>query len=268
MHIQMYAFICTFYIYTYMIRIHIYVHLFIHVYTCTGNETLWYHRRAMADLILQKGNDLLRTYASFTVGSFNQQPKTINQQPKTIPSTQSDFYIILKKENNINEYEEKNDYKNEDLNQQSVTESFQYIKEIFEIISTDKIDDKNIILTFMFWINQWLLNEGKFVQNCIDDKEAWNYKTHRQMSLRYYCYILSKINKTFSYIIAPDSDIKSNQPIEKIPIFENKKFDKNFIDIKSFFMWVRNALVRTCEQLLAEDSLSRNWNYIGGVDKI
>lgn len=215
----------------------------------------------MADLILEKGDELLQTYGSSTLELFN-------HRPKTIPSTQSDFYIKLNKEKNINEDMESRGQKNEDSDGPSVTESFQYIKEIFEIISTNKNENENFILSFISWISQWLLNEVKFIQNCIDDIEAWNYKIHRQMSLRYYCYILSKINKTFSYIIKSDSNVKLNESIEKIPIFENKEFDKNITYIESFLTCIRKALERTCEQLLTEDSLSRNWKYVSEVHKI
>jgi hypothetical protein len=178
---------------------------------CIGNETLWYHRRAMADLILEKGDELLQTYGSSTLELFN-------HRPNTIPSTQSNFYIKLNKENNINEDVKSRDQKNGDSDGPSVIESFQYIKEMFDIISINKNEKEKFILSFISWISQWLLNEVKFIQNCIDDIEAWNYKIHRQMSLRYYCYILSKINKTFSYIIKSDSNVKLTQSIEKISV--------------------------------------------------
>lgn len=232
-----------------------------YIYTCIGNETLWYHRRAIADLILDKGDELLKVYGLSTLELFN-------HRPKTIPSTQSNFYIKLNKENNINEDMESRDQKNEDSNGHSVIESFQYIKEIFDMISTNKYEKENFILSFISWITQWLLNEVKFIQNCIDDIEAWNYSIHRQMSLRYYCYILSKINKTFSYITKSDSNVKMNLSTEKISIFENEEFDGNITDIESFLMCIRKALERTCEQLLAEDSLSRNWKYISEMRKI
>ena len=101
--------------------------------------------------------------------------------------------------------------------------------------SNNNDDDKSKSL--LRWLRNWLNDEAKFCQNCINNTDSWNYGISRQMSLRYYAFILTKIIK---YLLN-----------SKIINDENLKLEGTS-DFRIFLSDIQEALTRTTGQLLEE----------------
>ena len=155
-----------------------------------GSETLWGLLRAVANLILEniprsrkKETDQYHVYES-SIKKFSYLDST-------------NFTINLESVNS------------EDVEKNTSNNSFESQNEIFNSFKLSAVDDGvNSIQQYgVIWLAEWLKNETAFSQNCIDNVYAWNYETHRQMALRYCCFIQQRIIVHYSHPSSSAKDV-------------------------------------------------------------
>lgn len=155
-----------------------------------GSETLWGLLRAVANLILE---NIPRS-----------KRKDSNQNHVKISSIENCSY--LDSSNFIINLESVN---SEDLEKTTSSNGFESQNEFSNSVNLSAVDDRvnNIQQHGVIWLAEWLKNETAFCQNCIDNVYAWNYETHRQMALRYCCFIQQRILVNFSHPFSSAKDI-------------------------------------------------------------
>lgn len=230
-----------------------------------GSETLWCHMRATADLLLASVPRILnekRTkmkISEFASGNIFQPSDSVQS------FSLNDFLIILNysgTQDNEQSAEEIDveEKKSEDL---SSDDSFQYLNLLMDKLNSKPIDNEEVNFLLLYWLIDWLKKENNFCQNCIDNFCAWNHKMHIRMSLRYYCYVLTRIlvlydAKTF-YVPTNIDDENSEENIVRKKMKKNedasseteKKF--SFSDFfLSFIAIVRETLVAVSKQIQTE----------------
>ena len=145
------------------------------------------------------------------------------------------------------------------------------------------LDFNNDNTSFLNWVIEWLKNEKLFCQNCIDNTDAWNYSIHRQMSLRYYSFLLHWMSKYVTTNvfhldggeITRNSDCQNNENNENNKNNEtnednerHKNEEENGADtvedcfqgrLKSFLCCLAEAQGVVCRQLEAEGWAHRRY---------
>jgi Protein prenyltransferase alpha subunit repeat len=145
-----------------------------------GSETLWGLLRAAANLILEN-----------IPRSRKQESHQYHVNESSIGKSSfldsTNFIINLESVNS------------EDL-EKNTPSGFESQYEISDSVKLIAVYDtvNNFQLYGVIWLAEWLKNETAFCQNCIDNVYAWNYETHRQMALRYCCFIQQRILVHFS----------------------------------------------------------------------
>ena len=149
-----------------------------------GSETLWGLLRAIANLILQNIPWSIRKESD--QHNVTSSPITLTASGSSMNTSSyfgpTNFIIDLESVNT--ETVEKNTYDN----------GFEAQKVFTNSVKLNAVDDTIDIQQYnVTWLAEWLKNETAFCQNCIDNEYAWNYATHRQMALRYCCFIQQRI---------------------------------------------------------------------------
>ena len=252
-----------------------------------GSETLWSHMRATADLILTNVPRILNEKRKMKIPEFPQE--NIFQPPDSVfLISEEDFAIILnysavlENQQYIEEAEEKQKSENS-----SSDDSFQYLKKLTDLLNSEYVNNEEVNFLLLAWLIEWLKIENNFCQNSIDNFCAWNHGNHIRMSLRYYCFILSRIivlydinifeldsnevnninNKnTNSRIVQYDAgeeyteNSEENIILKKIKKNDNAtgEIDKTFHDcFSSFIVIVKKSLVAVSKQIQSEGE--RRW---------
>ena len=218
---------------------------------------LWCNLRSTSDLLLQKVCEIFH-YSNSTLccsenGNENERTKNVDIT-SSLPSnnyslyTKEEFSVfdINITENNLNssfiappEFEKK-------IVTQKLDPQFNFLTLIESSLFTKiNVVNENFVArnndsnnkSLLIWLRNWLNDETKFCQNCINNTDSWNYGISRQMSLRYYAFILSKVIK---YLL--------NCEIFKC---ENSKLEGTS-DYRKLLSDIQDALTRTTGQLLEE----------------
>jgi hypothetical protein len=250
-----------------------------------GSETLWSHMRATADLTLTNVPRILNEKRRVMRISENSH-ENIYLPPNFILSiSQEDFEItlnyssVLDNEKNI-EKEEKQ--KSEDLKS---GDSFQYLNLLFDKLNSEHLNNEEVNFLLLTWLVEWLKIENNFCQNCIDNFCAWNHTIHIRMSLRYYCFVLSRIlilyhlntfqcdnsdvnNLSYSNLKSRKvecsvckentENLEENITSKKIKMNDKatSEKEKTFSDcFLSFIVIVRNSLIAVSKQIQSEGEL-------------
>ena len=156
-----------------------------------GSESLWGLLRTVANLILQniprsrkKESDLYQVNASPTIlkclGSSIEKSSYLDS---------TNFTINLESVNS------------EALEKSTSNNGFESQNEFSDSVKLSAVNDTvNSIQQYgVIWLAEWLKDETAFSQNCIDNVYAWNYETHRQMALRYCCFIHQRVIVHYSH---------------------------------------------------------------------
>lgn len=165
-----------------------------------GNEALWCHLRGNVDLLLQTVFEIVQERIT-NMSNNNKKngndispSNRINDLSTEIPKfSTEDFKIILDYVNTSHNDEDVKTDGNSALKNTVSEDSSYHFTKFGGIIGTEKYDQKEMETHFLCWIITWLRNENIFCQNNIDNNAAWNYKTNRQMTLRYYSFILFRL---------------------------------------------------------------------------
>jgi Protein prenyltransferase alpha subunit repeat len=147
-----------------------------------GSETLWGLLRAVANLVLE---NIPRSRKKES----HQCHVKASSIGKSSYLDSTNFTINLESVNS------------EALEKNTSNNGFESQNEIYDSVKLSAVDETitDIQQYGVIWLAEWLKNETAFCQNCVDNVYAWNYETHRQMALRYCCFIQQRILVHFSH---------------------------------------------------------------------
>lgn len=283
-----------------------------------GYETLWYHRRDVADLFLKEMSSLisdiiLKLSQSNSNDCLNKCENEYNSGSNgTSRIYVKDDYIVDLSKNNDSTIDQsssnkdnkndsknkhyKNDNNNSDANNKtdkidihkspeillSINDNSKILQQLVDLYSGKSYNDDTIIQFCYFlvsYILSWLKEEKNFVQYCTNENSRWDNKIHRQMSLRYYCFMLSRTTYWLNFLSiilirknVIDNTSKGNDIYHSKNNLENTKeiiineFDiktqplDNAINslnnyIKDLLICIKESLSHISNQLLQEGSM-------------
>ena len=209
-----------------------------------GSETLWGLLRAIANLILQN--------IPWSIKKESGQ-HYVTSSPVTLkalgPSTDTPSYL-----NPINFIIDLESVNTETVEKSTSDNGFDAQNVFSNSVKLNAADDTiNIQHHDVLWLADWLKNETAFCQNCIDNVYAWNYATHRQMALRYCCFIQQRILVHYSNTTAA-SEIQQHHYEDKdeSDCFDDVSQRYNTHLLKPFTDVVRLSLEKISKQLEIE----------------
>jgi hypothetical protein len=143
-----------------------------------GYETLWYHKRALADLLLERVSTFFPTawtaIARETVGGdcspslidelhVDVPPATEQMAPQGSAGVSLITFLLQLRSNSSSD-------------------------------ATDAVKYSSLAACVRAWLVEWLLNEAWFCRsNAHGDVLSWDPTKQRQLALRYWCYLLERI---------------------------------------------------------------------------
>jgi hypothetical protein len=245
-----------------------------------GSETLWSHMRATADLILTNVPRILNEKRREMKISENSDENTFLPPDSAFLIFQEDFEITLNYSNVLDNQQNIEKEEKQIFEGLKSDDSFQYLNLLQDQLNSEYVNNKEVNFLLLMWLVEWLKKESNFCQNCIDNFCAWNHANHIRMSLRYYCFVLSRIlllydmntfqlddndanylnRREVDYSVDEESreNLEQNITCKKIKMNDNStcEQEKMFSDyFSSFIAVVRNSLKAVSKQIQSEGEL-------------